>query len=92
MFRGLLFWSPPVFWRYRIRLIEDARHAWKWSSMRFLALGVTVQGAVVSADRIGISAHIPDWVLSAASTFAFGCMILAGVGRLTTVEKANGPR
>lgn len=73
----------------RLRIVEDARHAWKWSSMRFLALGVTVQGAVFSADRMGLSVHLPDWVLQAASSFSFFCMIAAGVGRMTQVEKTD---
>lgn len=79
-----------MFGQYRVRLVDDARHAWKWSSMRFLALGTVVQGAVLTADRMGLSTHLPDWLLSACSSFAFFCIIAAGVGRITQVEKSDG--
>lgn len=69
------------------RLVDNAHHAWTWGSMRFLALGVTVQGAVLGCpDKV--SQHIPDSVLSGASTFAFFCMIAAGVSRVTTKSEA----
>lgn len=72
------------------RLIDDAHHAWKWGSMRFLALGATVQGAIVGADHIGLSQHVPEPVLQGLSCFSLFCMIAAGVSRVTTpVENPN---
>lgn len=73
---------------FNLRLVDDARNAWKWSSMRFLALGGVVQGAVVTCPA-AVSDHLPTWVMSAASTFSFCCLIAAGVGRITTTEKPN---
>jgi hypothetical protein len=74
---------------FNLRLVDDARHSWKWSSVRFIALGSVLQGAVLGADRTGLSAHIPDWVMQAASTAAFLSMIAAGIGRVTTTEKPH---
>lgn len=74
-----------------LRLVDDARHAWKWSSVRLIALGAVTQGAVVSSDRLGLSQHVPEWVLSGLSTFSLFCIIAAGVGRVTTTEKPNEP-
>lgn len=70
----------------KLRLIDDWHHCWKWSSMRFMALGAVAQGAVLSSDRMGLSAHVPDWVLSGLSSFALFCICAAGVGRITTNE------
>ena len=75
--------------RLHLRLVDDFHNAWKWSSVRFIAIGAVLQGAVIGADRTGLSAHIPDWVLSTASTAAFFSMIAAGLGRITTTEKPH---
>lgn len=74
----------------RLKLIDDARQCWRWSSMRFLALGGVVQGAVVTCPA-AVSDHLPSWVLSSASSFSFFCIIAAGVGRITKVDKCHEP-
>lgn len=79
---------PALLKRVNLRLVDDAHHAWKWSSMRFLALGGVVQGAVVTCPA-AVSEHLPDWVMSSASTFSFCCIIAAGLGRITTTEKSD---
>jgi hypothetical protein len=68
------------------RLTDDAHEAWKWGSMRFLALGGSMQAAVLAADRTGLSVHLPAWMLSAASGGAFVCLIAAGVSRVTVKD------
>lgn len=73
---------------YRVRLVEDAKQAWRWSSIRFLALGGVVQGALVSAPAT-ITQYVPDWLLRGLATFSLICIILAGVGRMTQVEKSD---
>lgn len=71
------------------RLVDDAHHAWKWGSMRFLALGATIQGVIVACPA-SVSAHVPEPVWQALSIFALFCMIAAGVSRVTTsTEKPN---
>ncbi len=75
----------------KLRLIDDYHKAWRFSSMRFMALGVSCQGAVVTSDRLGISQHVAPWVLSALSTSALACMVAAGLGRITTTEPRNEP-
>lgn len=74
------------------RLTNDAHEAWKWGSIRFLALGGSLQGAVVAADRTGLSAHLPAWMLSAASGGAFVCLICAGVSRVTVKDGDSNVR
>lgn len=75
----------------RLRVITDWRQAWKWSSMRFIALGASAQAAVLASDRMGLSAHVPDWVLQALSCLALFCILAAGVGRVTTIDKPEAP-
>lgn len=70
------------------RLVDDAHRAWKWSSMRFLALGGVIQGAIVTTPD-AVKEHVPEWVLQGMSVFALFCIIAAGVGRITTTEKPN---
>lgn len=74
------------------RLTDDAHECWKWGSMRFLALGGAVQGAVMTADRTGLSTHLPEWMLSTASGLAFVCLICAGVSRVTTKDGDSNVR
>lgn len=72
--------------KIRLRLIDDYHKAWKFSSMRFLAIGAACQAAVMGADRIGYSQHVPDWVLSTLSTIAVFSTLFAALGRVTTTE------
>lgn len=59
--------------------------------MRFIALGAVLQGSVVTADRTGLSAHLPDWLLQIVSVIAFLSICAAGVARVTTVENPRAP-
>lgn len=77
-----------MFTLLRLRVITDWRHAWKWSSMRFLALGGVIQGAIITTPD-AVKEHVPEWVMQGMSCFALFCVIAAGVGRITTVEKAD---
>lgn len=76
------------FTNVRLVLIDKWHHAWKFSSIRFLAVGAAIQGAVVTCPA-AISDHLPTWIMSGASTVAFICMILSGLGRITTTEKTH---
>lgn len=73
------------------RLADDAHQAWKWGSMRFLALGAVAQSTVIASDRLGLSPHLPEWVLSGLSGFAVFCMFAAGVSRVTTKDEPHDP-
>jgi hypothetical protein len=53
----------------RLRVITDWRHAWKWSSMRFLALGGVIQGAIITTPD-AVKEHVPEWVMQGMSCFA----------------------
>ena len=70
----------------RLRLIDDSNKAWKFSSMRFLAVGGAIQGALQAAPG-SVTQYVPQWALQAAGTISFACIIMAGLGRLTVVEK-----
>lgn len=74
----------------RLRLIDGWHRAWRWSSIRFLAAGATIQGVVVTCPA-AVSQHVPEWVWQVLSCFALACMIAAGLGRVTTTEPSNVP-
>jgi hypothetical protein len=71
----------------RLRLIEDWKQAHKWSSMRFLALSAALQGALQAPAYI--TQYLPQWVLQWTSIASFVCLFLAGLGRITTLEKKD---
>lgn len=83
---GFFFMETPV----QLRMVDDARHAWKWSSMRFIAAGATVQ-TVLLAFPAQLQGYLPDGVMKWASVFCLLCMILGAVGRVTTVEPKENP-
>lgn len=69
----------------QLHLIPDWQHAWRWSSVRLIALGATVQTALLAFPG-ELQTYLPPGTLKYGSLFALGCMILAGAGRVTTTE------
>lgn len=75
-----------MFEGYKLKLIADWRNAWRWSSIRFLAAGGVVQGALL-AFPTQLQQYLPPWLLTGLSEFALFCIIAGGVGRITTMER-----
>ena len=72
-----------------LHLIEDWHKAYKFSSIRFMAIGAAAQTTVLTADRTGLSSHIPAWCLTGLSMLALACIFLGAAGRITTTEKPD---
>ena len=73
------------------RLVDDAHEAWKWGSMRFLALGGACELAVkTTPDKV--AQYAPSWLMSSLSTVAIVCLVLAGVSRVTVKDGAPDVR
>lgn len=72
----------------RLKLVDDWHQAWKWSSMRFLGISGLAELILKYFKDIPqeITQYIDPHVLSWIAT---GSFILAGVGRLTQVEKKS---
>jgi hypothetical protein len=74
--------------KLRLSLVEDWHKAWKWSSMRFM--GVTGIAELVLhyfkdlPQEVAqyIDPHVLSWI-------ATGSFLLAGLGRITQLEKPN---
>lgn len=66
----------------RRRLTDDAHDAWKWGSMRFLAVGGVMQAALVSTPD-AVKEHVPEWALQAMAIFSLFCIVAAGISRVT---------
>lgn len=77
-----------MFEGYRLRLIYDWKQAWRWSSMRFLAVGGVIQGSLL-AFPAQLQQYLPPWLLSGLAEFALFCVIAGGVSRITFMEKTN---
>src|SRR4051812_37635827 len=77
--------------RMRLRLIEDWHRSWRWSSMRFLALGGAAQVALIGAPGRVLD-HTPEWVLQSLSVLSLACVLLAAAGRVTVLEQPNEPK
>lgn len=76
---------------YRIRLVDDAKDWWRWSSLRLMAVSGAIQ-AVLLAFPAALAQYVPSWVMSWLATTSLIILILAGVGRISQVEKANEPQ
>lgn len=73
---------------FRLRLVDDWRRAWKWSSMRFLGLSGAAELVLHYFKDLPqeVTQFIEPKVLSYVATSSF---ILAMLGRVTQVEKHN---
>lgn len=69
----------------KIRLIDEWRSCWRWSSVRFIwAAGALELTLLAFPDRI--SQYVPDRIMHVAATVA---LVGAFLGRLTHVESPN---
>lgn len=68
-----------------MRLIDDWHRAWRWSSMRCIALGAVTQTTVVTCPA-QVAQHVPEWVWQGLSIFSLFCILAAGASRITTTE------
>ncbi len=75
---------------FRLRLVDGWRHAHQWSSMRFLALGGATQFALQTAPQRVLD-NAPGWALQGLAAFSLLCIVLAGLGRVTSLEKPPCP-
>lgn len=71
-----------------VRMHPQWRQAWRWSSMRFLAVGGVVQASLL-AFPAQLQQYLPPWLLSGLSEFSLFCVIAGGIGHITIVEKRN---
>lgn len=69
-----------------LRLVDNARQAWKWSSVRLVAIAATVQTVVLAFP---LKDYVPQWIISGLATAALIITLMAGIGRITTTEKPN---
>jgi len=74
----------------RLYLIDNWHHAWRWSSIRFIALGGVTQTALLTTPG-AVLQYVPQWVLQGLSVFSLACILAAGLGRITTTEKPVCP-
>ena len=72
----------------RIRLVDDWKQAHRWSSMRFLAIGGAA-ALVLKTTPDSVLAYAPGWMLQGLSIVSIASFFLAGLGRVTQVEKPN---
>lgn len=67
------------------RLADDAHMAWKYGSIRFMALGAVCQTTVIACPP-QIAQYIPPWIFQALSEFSLFCIFAAGVSRITVAK------
>lgn len=76
--------------RLRLRLINDWHQAWRWSSIRLMAVSGVLQ-AVLLAFPEKMAQYVPYWVMSTLATTSLAILLLAGFARITKVENLNVP-
>lgn len=83
---GLLVFGLDVLRTLQQRLVDDWRQAWRWASVRLLALSLALQGALlVMPDTV--RAYLPDWAGHATAIFL---LLAATVGRLVKQKPPDG--
>ena len=69
-----------------MKLVRNARQAWKWFSVQAMAASAALQGAWL-AMPVDLKTVVPDaWVTGAA----VGLLVLGVVGRLVDQGGSNG--
>ena len=70
----------------RIKLVDDARKAWKWISVQAMAAALAIQGAwsMVPED---MKANLPKHLIEGATV---ALLVLGIVGRLVKQGKKDG--
>lgn len=66
----------------QLRLIPDWRRAWKWSSVRFVAVAAGLQLTLLAFPQ-QLQAALPEWVVQGTALL---CLVGAALGRITTTE------
>ncbi len=72
------------------RLADDAHEAWRFGSMRFMALGGVCQTVVVTCPA-AVAQHVPEWAWQGLSILSVICMICAGISRVTVKDDHHEP-
>lgn len=67
-------------------LIPDWKQAWRWASVRLMALGAAWQFALVSVPP-QIRHELPDWLVQYGAMICFGAALY---GRVTHTEIGKG--
>ena len=69
-----------------MRLVEDARHFWKWFSVQAMLLAGAVQGAW-AAFSDDLKQNVPHWLVTALTL----CLLITGIaGRLVKQDRKDG--
>lgn len=72
----------------RIWLIEDWHQAWRWGSIRLIAVSAALQTALLAFP---LKDYVPGWIIQDVSTATLGITLAAAAGRVLTTEPPNEP-
>lgn len=79
-----LFITGLIVFGWQHKLIWNWKSAYKWASMQFIALGATLQLALMAFPS-EMREYLPDWL---THSLAIGCLAAAAYGRVTTRDPA----
>lgn len=71
----------------KLRFIDDWKQAWRWSSVRLIALSAALQTALLAFP---LKDYVPLWIVQGLATAILAVTLLAAAGRVTTTEPPNG--
>jgi hypothetical protein len=68
-----------------MKLVKNARHAWRWFSVQSMVVAGALQGAwlAIPAD---LKTHVPGWL---ATALTMGILALGVIGRLVDQEDGD---
>lgn len=70
----------------RLRLIDDWHQAWRWSSVRLIAVSGAMQAALLAFP---LKDYVPGWIVSSLATATLFITLAAAAGRVLTTEKPD---
>lgn len=72
--------------RLRVRLVDDWHQAWRWSSVRLIAVSAALQTVLLAFP---LKDYVPTWIIQGIATGILVITLLAAAGRATVMEKAD---
>lgn len=71
-----------------VRLIDDWDQAWRWSSVRLIAISGALQAALLAFP---LKDYVPTWIIQGVATATLFITLAAAAGRVTKMEKPHDP-
>ena len=81
----------PMLRCFNLRLVDDWKRSYRWSSMQIMALAASLEFAIAKCPDT-VCNWVPSWIMSTVSTFVLLAPVIAMGARLTTNAPKTGDK